>query len=62
MTARLIVFWVVLALAYWGLSIVVNGLFLGEWTLRKEHILVGVLLGFFAGAVLDLFFASLEEA
>lgn len=61
MTARTLVYWVTITVVFMVLSVVLNGLFFGTWSITPQQTLVGVLIGLFAGAVLDLFMGSLSE-
>jgi len=61
MTGRLWVYWAVIAVIYWVIAFLLNGLFFANWGLTWQQGLIGVLIGFFAGAFLDLFMSSLEE-
>ena len=60
MTFRTIIFWVAISIAFIALSYLINGLFFGEFTITWHQTLIGVLVGFFAGAFLDLFLSSLQ--
>jgi len=61
MTARFILFWVVITVVFWGLAFISNGLFFDNWGITWAQGLIGVLIGLFAGAFLDLFISSLSE-
>ncbi len=61
MSTRLWVYWAVIAVVYWVIALLFNGLFFANWGLTWQQGLIGVLLGFFAGACLDLFMSSLED-
>ncbi len=61
MSTRLWVYWAVIAVVYWVIAFLFNGLFFANWGLTWQQGLIGVLLGFFAGAFLDLFMSSLED-
>ncbi len=62
MTARWLLLWLGIAVLFGGVAFLFNGVFFGSWTVTWQQGLTGVLFGFFAGALLDLFLASLGEA